>query len=382
MDSALGSVQFLGFPKTLDTIPEDLAAREDFERCLVLIQKLTKHVEDETVARKTEFASLSKNVQESLDQSVVKFKEELAETSRNFVRTEEITLFSESFLVLDANYTELRQTQEKLQQTQENLFEMLSSLKSRVDDAEDAAFLAKRTSSKMEAEIIQPVKAMSKNISSFGELLATLQAQVDHMQGDLSGLEGELKKIQAAPKPVQDPASNPQKFFSQNAIIADRTTQMASHEDSQLHLIRPPLQHLGNTGSGENVFLNFCGNGKTDMDGQGFAKLAKELDLLDKRCTATDIDIIFAKVVEKGQRRIGFQQFETALSYIAQKKAVHVDSVFRAVENATCRALNATQIAAVRLHDDKSTYTGVHVNGGPDVGMKGSGFVPLTPRRY
>jgi hypothetical protein len=126
----------------------------------------------------------------------------------------------------------------------------------------------------------------------------------------------------------------------------------------------------------EQVFLSFCGLGKTDMDGKGFAKLAKDCHLLDRKCTATDIDLIFAKVVVKGQRRIGFQQFETALSHIAQKKGANVDSVVLAVENATGPVMNATQADAVKFHDDKSTYTGVHVNGGPDAFVKGRGHLP------
>lgn len=126
----------------------------------------------------------------------------------------------------------------------------------------------------------------------------------------------------------------------------------------------------------EQVFLTFCGVGKTDMDGKGFAKLAKDCQLLDKKCTATDIDLVFAKVVTKGQRRIGFQQFEIGLSHIAQKKAVAVDSVYQAVENSIGPVLNATQADAVKFHDDKSTYTGVHVNGGPEAFRKGGGHVP------
>ena len=42
------------------------------------------------------------------------------------------------------------------------------------------------------------------------------------------------------------------------------------------------------------------------MEGKSFAKLAKDTKLLDKKLTATDIDLIFAKVKDKSERRITY----------------------------------------------------------------------------
>ena len=55
----------------------------------------------------------------------------------------------------------------------------------------------------------------------------------------------------------------------------------------------------------EDVFRSFCAFGaeKTGtaplMDGAKFAKLFRDLKLLDKNVTATDVDIIFSKVKPK-----------------------------------------------------------------------------------
>lgn len=52
----------------------------------------------------------------------------------------------------------------------------------------------------------------------------------------------------------------------------------------------------------EEVFKEFCAFGagakgsQPLMDGAKFAKLTRDLRLLDKRLTATDVDIIFNKV--------------------------------------------------------------------------------------
>jgi len=45
------------------------------------------------------------------------------------------------------------------------------------------------------------------------------------------------------------------------------------------------------------------------MDGKTFAKLAKDTHILDKALTATDIDLVFAKVKDKAARKITFEQF-------------------------------------------------------------------------
>jgi len=45
------------------------------------------------------------------------------------------------------------------------------------------------------------------------------------------------------------------------------------------------------------------------MDGKTFAKMAKDTKILDKALTATDIDLIFAKVKDKTARKINYAQF-------------------------------------------------------------------------
>ena len=49
----------------------------------------------------------------------------------------------------------------------------------------------------------------------------------------------------------------------------------------------------------EDAFREFCSFGDKDsaplMDGSKFAKMCRDSKLLDKKLTATDVDIIFAK---------------------------------------------------------------------------------------
>lgn len=45
----------------------------------------------------------------------------------------------------------------------------------------------------------------------------------------------------------------------------------------------------------DSAFKKFTA-GKAEMDGKTFAKVAKDSGLLDKKLTATDVDLAFAKV--------------------------------------------------------------------------------------
>jgi len=133
------------------------------------------------------------------------------------------------------------------------------------------------------------------------------------------------------------------------------------------------------TADGDNVeatFRAFCGM-RQDLDGRSWTKLCRDCHLIDKRLTAIDADLIFAKVVPSGQRRIDLWRFEAALRLVAEKKAVDELVVRRAVAGSTGPTLNATKTEAVRFHDDKSTYTGTHLHGGPEVGAKGLGTAAL-----
>ena len=58
----------------------------------------------------------------------------------------------------------------------------------------------------------------------------------------------------------------------------------------------------------QSVFNSYNGAQKT-MEGKSFAKLAKDTKILDKKVTATDIDLIFAKVKDKAARKITLPQF-------------------------------------------------------------------------
>lgn len=105
------------------------------------------------------------------------------------------------------------------------------------------------------------------------------------------------------------------------------------------------------------------------MEGKSFAKIFRDSHLLDtKHLTAPVVDIAFAKAkVNKTERKITFQEFLVAIDQCAEKKGVTTEDLAYAMV-ASCQrgpVLKATKTDAVRLHDDRSTYTGVYAQGGP-----------------
>ncbi|XP_047138925.1 tubulin polymerization-promoting protein family member 2 [Hydra vulgaris] len=76
----------------------------------------------------------------------------------------------------------------------------------------------------------------------------------------------------------------------------------------------------------ESVFKSFCAFGSRKdetvdlMDNAKFSKLARDLKILDKKLTSTDVDIIFNKVKSKTERKITYHQFEDGVKLMAEKK--------------------------------------------------------------
>lgn len=62
----------------------------------------------------------------------------------------------------------------------------------------------------------------------------------------------------------------------------------------------------------------------------------------------------------QGARRVGFKEFESSFQMLAEERGCSLDDVRALI--AACggpRANGVTTADAVRLHDDKSTYTGL-----------------------
>ena len=118
----------------------------------------------------------------------------------------------------------------------------------------------------------------------------------------------------------------------------------------------------------ESVFVAFASFGSAptkEMDNSHFSKMCKECGFVGKTFTTTDADMIFTKTKNKGERKISFSQFEkVALPEIAAKKKKTVEEIIEIMLKSAPKS-SGTKADNVKLHDDKSAYTGVYKAGGP-----------------
>merc|ERR1712151_134475 len=119
-------------------------------------------------------------------------------------------------------------------------------------------------------------------------------------------------------------------------------------------------------GALEDFFMAFCngidGVGDNLLDSREFKQLCEDCNLyVPGKFTVADGDIIFNKVKNKGERRIGFNQFKDACVGIARKRCCTVADVQARISDVHGpKGRGVTKADAVRFHDDKSLYTGMH----------------------
>jgi hypothetical protein len=109
----------------------------------------------------------------------------------------------------------------------------------------------------------------------------------------------------------------------------------------------------------EGMFGLFAGKDMS-LDGKEFVKMMKDCGILDQSFGPTQCDLVFAKVVPHGQRRIGFEEFQDAIRRIGHTKSVPLPELKVKISNSNGPLLTGTKADDVRFHDDKSTYTGMH----------------------
>ena len=96
-----------------------------------------------------------------------------------------------------------------------------------------------------------------------------------------------------------------------------------------------------------------------------FHWISEACKVINKACTATDIDLIFAKVKDKAARVITFAQFKDGIKLCAEKRSETPAALESSILAAGGPVFAGTKAEATKFHDDKSLYTGVHAQGGP-----------------
>lgn len=130
-----------------------------------------------------------------------------------------------------------------------------------------------------------------------------------------------------------------------------------------------------------DLFLHFCPHG--EMDSRTFVKMMKDTKSMKKnKFSATDADLIFSKHKTKqgaGTKALNYFVFRNDMvPEIIAKMGVDVEKYIEKLAKCDGPTLHGvTHASANRFHDDKSTYTGSHSQGGPSF-ENNSGAVQLS----
>jgi len=197
--------------------------------------------------------------------------------------------------------------------------------------------------------------------SSTGDASRRRPVVADAMRAQSPGGRLQNTGRELSPGRVHSPRHT--QIVTQSSNIGQMTKQMRQSTPALLgSLPNVSRKDLPNV---EDTFKVYCGK-SVDMDGKTFFKLCKDCALIDASMPATEVDIIFAKVNPRGHRRMCFESFEHALRWIALKKDVDEVTVRSVIQQSQGPVRRCTKVDLVRLHDDKSTYTGTHCFGGPE----------------
>lgn len=121
-----------------------------------------------------------------------------------------------------------------------------------------------------------------------------------------------------------------------------------------------------------HAFENFATFGSSvttspvTCDNAHFAKLCRDCKIIDKKVTAVDVDIVFKKVVTKGERRITYHQFEQALKELSKIKygaAADGNQRIQALITTAAPTSSGTEANASGVFSkltDTTQYTGTH----------------------
>lgn len=95
------------------------------------------------------------------------------------------------------------------------------------------------------------------------------------------------------------------------------------------------------------------------MDNSGFRKLCEQAELFDKDFSKTDAELILSSYSK--QKKVTWEQFKDVVRAVARRKQCNIALVQRQIGYTHGPRVQGTRAAAVRLHDDRATWTGTRM---------------------
>lgn len=105
------------------------------------------------------------------------------------------------------------------------------------------------------------------------------------------------------------------------------------------------------------------------LDGFRFSKLCKDSNIVSRRENQKeDADIAFSKCVPANSKKMDFDHFLVAITRLSVAVRLSLSEVYKRVATCPGPSSTCTKASYVKLHDDKTLFTGVYARGGPDIG--------------
>lgn len=110
-------------------------------------------------------------------------------------------------------------------------------------------------------------------------------------------------------------------------------------------------------------------NSVTSIDVYRFIKLCKDSNILKARGSSTEkLNVIFSKCVPMGSKRMIFDNFLLSLPHLSVLTRKSLSDICNKIASCKGPEKCCTKPGFVKLHDDKSTFTGIYARGGPNLG--------------
>lgn len=105
------------------------------------------------------------------------------------------------------------------------------------------------------------------------------------------------------------------------------------------------------------------------LDGFRFSKLCKDSNIITSRENQKEhADIAFSKCVPANSKKMDFDHFLVAVTRLSVAVRLSLSEVYKRVATCPGPSSTCTKASYVKLHDDKTLFTGIYARGGPDIG--------------
>jgi hypothetical protein len=109
----------------------------------------------------------------------------------------------------------------------------------------------------------------------------------------------------------------------------------------------------------KDLFYHYIESRSLEMDSKSFMRLANDCQFITRKCSSTDIESIFDKVLDKNGKKIIISQFETALEKIAKKRGESISEFKEHIYTSGARLIGEKKVVTT-THYSSSKYEEVH----------------------